>query len=243
MPRKGTRTYRKKTAVGLSKSSVQKLTAIAEKTEDETFADLIKDFDIQAVKMKKQSKRFFTNEMKKMLQYLPQKSSIPKEILKMSAYEFKERGGTLRAVTQSWRSGVLPEKSSVQQSLPTIATDKENKSKLDPIDPAFVTPAFNTRSKALTATGTTTAKRQPKPLEQVALSVHATDSGSPVDEDLFLKLKLGQVVENYESEVLEAASLFPQKWRSQLQKVLKNTRMRMKSQVEEQCFQTPALPR
>ena len=61
------------------------------------------------------------------------------------------------------------------------------------------------------------------------MSVHSTDSGSPVDEDVFLKvgnstltlddlsrhslafcftvlqLKLGQVVENYEYEILEAA--------------------------------------
>ena len=47
MPRKATRASKKKTTSGLSKSSVQKIDAIAQKTEEETFADLINDFDLQ----------------------------------------------------------------------------------------------------------------------------------------------------------------------------------------------------
>lgn len=46
MPRK-TRSSRKKATGGLSESSVKKLAAIAENTEEETFEDLISDFDIQ----------------------------------------------------------------------------------------------------------------------------------------------------------------------------------------------------
>ena len=48
MPRK-TRSSRKKATGGLSKSSVKKIAAIAENTEDETFEDLISDFDIQGI--------------------------------------------------------------------------------------------------------------------------------------------------------------------------------------------------
>lgn len=46
MPRK-TKLARKKATGGLRDSCVEKLTAIAESTEKETFEDLIKDFDIQ----------------------------------------------------------------------------------------------------------------------------------------------------------------------------------------------------
>lgn len=96
MPRKA-RSNKRKAPAGLSKESVQKIGAIAKKTEEETFEDLINDFDIQgclpplsyiyihylywpftAEKLKRQIKRMFASDCKKMLQYLPQKSSMPR---------------------------------------------------------------------------------------------------------------------------------------------------------------------
>ncbi|XP_064394174.1 uncharacterized protein LOC135341522 isoform X2 [Halichondria panicea] len=239
MPKKA-KSSKKEAPVGLSKESVQKIGVIAEKTEEETFEALIHDFDIQAEKLKKQFIRLFRNDVKKMLQFLPQKSSIPKEILNMSAYEFKDRGGSLGAVMESLRREQARESTAPQLPTDINPTLTENTSSTSEVNPNFVTPALNTR-RAVTAAVTETSKRKPKALENVALSAHAADSGSPLDEHVFMKLQIGQAVEDFESQLLEATTSFPQKWRSQLQKQIKHTRMQYKTQIEGQFFQTPAL--
>lgn len=93
MPKK----RRSRVRVGISKESVRKIGTIAQKTEEETFEALIHDFDVQgstetactdstnidrafwlAEKLKKQYMRLYRSDVRKVLQLLPQKSSIPK---------------------------------------------------------------------------------------------------------------------------------------------------------------------
>jgi hypothetical protein len=242
-----TRNSRKKEPSARSAACKKKMATIAEDMEGESIDSLLDDFDIQTTNLTKQSLKQFQKEARLLMSALPLKSSIPKEVLKMDLSEFIRRGGSFHLVWESLKNDkyepeqVDKENSQVVTNTASVDEVSQGESGVDG-QCMFVTPAMSTRSQRTRAKrGQTTAKRKPKPLEEVKVQAYSNVSGSPVDEKMLLQLHSDGLLGDIQDKIMEATASFPHKWRSKL--VQSFRAIKAQAAVQDDVLVTPAIRR
>uniref|UniRef100_A0A1X7TFC1 Uncharacterized protein n=2 Tax=Amphimedon queenslandica TaxID=400682 RepID=A0A1X7TFC1_AMPQE len=173
-----------------NENASEKASEIAEVTPKNLLNFVIRDLQAQMPRTIDLAIKRYEREALKCVRQLPDKSSFPPEIWNMELSEFLLRGGDMESAMQSLRVDKMKEFSVAQEE-----NEKENHLEIEKEAEPPPSVAMSTRLRS-TVPASTTAKRKPKQLEEVKLSM-VSKTGSPVDEDKVVEGMLSGAIDEF----------------------------------------------